>query len=219
MKTVLRTLLVIILTVVAVYAFLIWYGENDNSNSHSATVGGHDAAVVTSHSQNANQIIKPYDLSRNPYMINGQQAILNTRDIPVIDRLGRLQGQLPFNSIRYANMIDANTAIYDVLVGDEIISESGDQIAVLLATGSPKPELGRPWRVVVQRPMRVVNGLGVERSIATVSFQGYGTLPPTPAPSAPRRAQAEQPEMEAAPAPPMEDEQPGSVSEGEKHEN
>ncbi|WP_047492323.1 hypothetical protein [Terriglobus sp. TAA 43] len=213
-----RTLLVIILTVIAVYAFLIWYGEDNDSNTHNARVSGHPADVVTSHSQNANQVVKPYDLARNPYMLNGQQAVLTTRGIPMVDRLGRFQVEFPFNSLRYSNMIDENTAIYDVLIGEDTISDFGGQIAVHLATDSPKPELGRPWRVVIQRPMRVVNGLGVERNIATVSFQGYGTLPAppqpkTPQPQTPRPTDAEQPEVQTAPPPHSDGDQPSEIQE------
>lgn len=139
----------------------------------------------------------------------------------MIDRLGRTLGELQFNSIRYANMIDANTAIYNVLIGDDTISDSGDQIAVYLATDSPKPELGRPWRVVIQRPTSVANGLGVERSIATVSFQGYGTLPappqlPQPQKSQPQLSQptnTEQPQVQTAPAVSPEEQQPINSSE------
>ena len=216
MKTVLRTLLVIILTVVAVYVFLIWYGEENDSNTHNANVSGHAVDVVTSHSQNPNQVVRAYDLARDPYTLNGQRAILTTVGIPMIDRLGRLQGVLPFNSLRYANMIDENTAIYHVLIGEDTISDSGDQIAVHLATDSPKPELGRPWRVVILRPTSVVNGLGVERSIATVSFQGYGALPAPPEPPAPQAPEAVKPEIQALPdSPPDKD----TSEDGARQEN
>jgi hypothetical protein len=210
----LRTLLVIILVVVTVFAIIVLVPSENNKLDFSSASGKDDTAASSSYSRNP-QVISPYDLSRDPYSLSGRPAILTTSGIPLIDRLGRLQGMLPFNSIRYANMIDANTAIYDVLIGDEIISDSGSQIAVHLATDSPRPELGRPWRVVIQNPMRVVNGLGVEHSIATISFQGYGTLPARQEPQTPRHTDTEQPETQAAPTSPSEIEKPGAASQEE----
>ncbi len=126
----------------------------------------------------SNQVLEPYDLSKNPYKWQGQTGILDT----VLVSIPMPNGQVthvpyPGGGLRFEKMIDANTATFSVLVGGSGIFPEGE-IAVLLPDSEP-PNPMRPWRVSVEGPMEGSTALGAQVKVTAVRFRGYYS-PPAP---------------------------------------
>jgi hypothetical protein len=128
----------------------------------------------------SDEIIEPYEVSKNPYRLKGHSGILDTTRVSMLMPSGdRIPTPYPGGGLRFEKMIDENTATYEVLVGGEEVMPDGE-IAVVLPDSNP-PDSRRPWRVYVEEPKEAVNGLGTRIKVSTVRFEGYYTSPPKPA--------------------------------------
>jgi len=101
----------------------------------------------------SDEVISPYEISRNPYKLKGRSGILKG------------------GNLKFEKMIEEHTATYAVWAGEESIIPEGE-IAVILPDSDP-PNPGQPWRVFVEGPMDAVNGLGNKITVTAVRFEGY----------------------------------------------
>jgi TonB family protein len=133
----------------------------------------------------SDDIIDPYELSKNPYQLKGHSGILDTLHVTLLGGNGQLMHTpYPGGGLRFGKMIDKHTATYQVLVGRESVYPDGE-IAVILPDSNP-PDSKRPWRVFVEGPLEAVNGLGNPLKISAVRFEGYYVAPPKPTPITPQ---------------------------------
>ncbi|MGP8251147.1 MAG: superinfection immunity protein [Terracidiphilus sp.] len=180
--------------------FGVWLhnGPNSSSTSASPAAGGLSQTTPTYHE--SNEVLDPYDLSKNPYKWKDHSGILDTIEVPVIMGNGTRMGQVtyPGGCLKFSKMIDEHTAIYEVMVAHEDVGPDGE-IAVLLADSDPPSPL-RPWRVFVEGPMEAVNGLGQTITLTAIRFEGYFSPPPpepAQAPQGPSPTEAQQPSSPA----------------------
>jgi len=134
----------------------------------------------------SDQLLSPYDISKNPYKFKDQSGILDTIHVPLVYNNGVQMGSVPYpgGALRFNKMIDERTAIYEVMVGHEDVEPDGE-IAVIL-TNSDQPSSLRPWRVFVEGPMEAVNGFGAAIQVTAIRFEGYYTVPPPEPAQAPQ---------------------------------
>lgn len=131
----------------------------------------------------SNQIIYPYDISRNPYKYKGKSGILDTLDVPLLFAMGgkRVATPYPGGSLEFENMIDEHTAVFGVRAAGQFGVEGSNKIAVELENSDP-PEPIRPWRVYVEGSRDVETEDGETVTIGVVRFEGYAPLPDRPPP-------------------------------------
>jgi hypothetical protein len=142
----------------------------------------------------SNEVISPYEISRNPYRLKGHSGILDTVNVPVLMGAGGVVAttvRFPGGGLKFEKMIDENTATYSVLVGEDGSVIPDGEIAVVLPSSDP-PDSSRPWRVFVEGPVEGVNAFGAAVRDVRVIFVGYYVPPqppvqvpqlPTPAPA------------------------------------
>lgn len=217
MRSFLKTIVSVGFFVVVLLAFVSYFGGRKDSGSTSTLQVPLEgtAADTTPAYHDSNEILFPYDLSKNPYKWKGRSGILDTVDLPIIMGNGARAGNVgyPGGSLKFERMIDEHTATYSVSVAEGSVITEGE-IAVILPNSDP-PDSGRPWRVFVEGPMAGTNALGAQLTVVTVRFEGYYSPPPQPIKvsseaepvpmenSKPSAAQADvPPETEPVPVPP-----------------
>jgi hypothetical protein len=132
----------------------------------------------------SNELISPYQLSKNPYQYKGHSGLLLTTLIQLVRSDGLVGPQMPWpgGGMRFVKMLDEHTAIYSVLTGQDDVSPD-TQIAVELPDSNP-PTSTKLWRVYVEGADDFENGFGATIQVAKIKFEGYGSLPPPqPSPS------------------------------------
>lgn len=159
-------------------------GSNSPNTSAAPITEASSDVVATYH--DSNEILDPYDLSKNPYKWKDHSGILDTVEVPVIMGNGTRMGQVtyPGGCLKFSKMIDEHTAIYEVMVAHEDVGPDGE-IAVLLADSDPPSSL-RPWRVFIEGPMEALNGLGQSITLTAIRFEGYYSPPPPEPAQAPQ---------------------------------
>jgi hypothetical protein len=224
--------------VVLIFAFVIMnHTPQTNTSTQDAAQPSAPATSGDSHLSNASEeyrasdeIISPYEISRNPYKLKGHYGILDTVNVPLLMGTGGVVAtsiRYPGGGLKFEKMIDEHTATYSVLVGEGSVIPDGE-IAVILPNSDP-PDSSRPWRVFVEGPMEGVNGFGAAIQVVRVRFEGYyvplppqqpvqATQDPEPVQVENSRPSAAQPEVTQEPKPvPVENPtppgQPPSVAE------
>jgi hypothetical protein len=143
-------------------------GSSNETSSSNFTEGYHAS----------NEVISPYEISRNPYKFKGRSGIIDTLRIHYsLGSWGDFEAHSAWNlhCLRFEKMIDEHTAIYSLLAvgglnGSEVITDG--EIAVILPDNDP-PKLNRSWQVFVEGTMQAVNGLGNIITLTAVRFEGY----------------------------------------------
>jgi hypothetical protein len=174
--------IVALIVVVLIIAFAIMNhtSQTDTSNQEAAqpsvpaTSGDSQLSNDSEGYHVSNEIIRPYEISKNPYKMKGHSGILDTVYVPIIMGNGTRVSQFayPGGGLKFEKMIDEHTATYSVLVGEEGSVIPDGEIAVILPDSNP-PDSRRPWRVFVEGPMEGVNGFGAAIQVVTVRFEGY----------------------------------------------
>ena len=154
MRYFLKAIVVVGAVALLILSVLFFVGLLSKARPSNASAGYHES----------DEVISPYEISRNPYKFKGHSGILNG------------------GSLKFEKMIEENTATYAVLAEEESVIPEGE-IAVILADSDP-PDSGRPWRVFVEGPMDAVNGLGNKITVTAVRFEGYYLPTPKPAETA-----------------------------------
>jgi hypothetical protein len=157
--------------------------SNQDAAQPSATTKGGDSGISNDSEgyHASNEIIRPYEISRNPYKLKGHSGILDTVNVPILMGAGGVvvtSVRYPGGGLKFEKMIDEHTATYSVLVIEEGSAIPNGEIAVILPNSDP-PDSSRPWRVIVEGPMEGVNGFGAAIQVVTIRFEGYYVpLPP-----------------------------------------
>lgn len=127
----------------------------------------------------SDDLMNPYDLSKNPYKYKGKSGILDTLHVTLIGPNGTgLKLPYPGGGLRFEKMIDEHTATYAVLAGDQDVLPDGEIAVELDNSDPPKPTV--PWRIYVIGPMDGVNGFGQDIKVSEVKFEGYYAQPTPP---------------------------------------
>ena len=144
----------------------------------------------------SNEVLYPYDISKNPYKFKGHSGILDMRGVPLVLPDGRLVAREAGvgYGLRFEKMINERTATYAVRIGGYDGAEEDNEIAVALPDNDP-PEPNRPWRIYVEGAEDFQNGLGATIQVAKIKFEGYYVAPATrievqPQPSQPEPGSA-----------------------------
>lgn len=181
MKSFLKVVVAGVVVLVASTAILI-----TSSKSHKDTSTGISAEATpvaatadagpTYHE--SNDAIDPYELVKNPYKFKGHSGILDTLDTPVLmDNGARMTSvAYPGGCLQFKKMLDEHTAIFEMMVYQEVLMPAGE-IAVILPDSNPPNSLQK-WRVLIDGPYEAVNGLGNQITLTAVRFEGYYTPPP-----------------------------------------
>jgi hypothetical protein len=170
--------LLVLVLVILIAAFAIQREQQKSLNgAPSDTAGSY---------HESDEVLYPYDLSKNPYQWKGHSGILDTLHVPMVMENGTRMGQVsyPGGCLKFSKMLDEHTAIYDVLVGNQSVLPEG-VLAVIVPNSEP-PNSARPWRVLVEGPIDAVNGLGQTITLTSIRFESYYT------PSPQQEAQARQ---------------------------
>jgi hypothetical protein len=197
--------LVVVISILAIALDVLWHNKSSTPsapNASSQIAQKFSDAVPAYHE--SNEILDPYDLSKNPYQWKYQSGILDTINVPLVMNNGTRVGQVayPGGCLKFNKMLDEHTAVYEVMVGHEDVQPDGE-IAVLLSNSDPPTSL-RPWRIFVEGPMDALNGLGQTITLTAVRFEGYYTPPPSgparavPPASTPQTHDADTPSSEPA---------------------
>jgi len=131
----------------------------------------------------SNESFTPYLLSKNPYKWKGHSGILNTQYTTGIWPNGNIS-QVAGYGVRFARMLDEQTAVYDVMtVNFSYLSSPfpNGQIAVIVPNSTP-PDPQKQWKVLVEGPVTGTNAFGATMNVTVVKFEGYYE-PPVPTPT------------------------------------
>lgn len=156
------------------------------------------ASPLSSNYKVSNEVLDPWELSRNPFKWKGTSGILDTARISMPMPNGqRAHIPYPGGGLHFSKMLDEHTASYDVIVGGYDAHEDGELIILLSDSDPPNPL--RPWRVYVEGPYEGVNAFGGAVRDTAVRFEGYYEPPVEPAKvqSPPAAVQSEQQKIPA----------------------
>jgi len=175
LRSILKAIILVGILVVLLLAVVLYVAAHRSSGSaitpppSAATAVGE--AVTKYHE--SDEVLDPYDLSKNPYKWKDHSGILDNVEVPLVMSNGTRVGQVayPGGCLKFEKMLDEHTAIYSVLVGEGSVVPDGE-IAAILPNSDP-PDSRRPWRVFVEGPMEAVNGFGSTITVGAVRFEGY----------------------------------------------
>ena len=120
----------------------------------------------------SNEVLDPWELSRNPFKWKGTSGILDTARISMAMPSGqRAHIPYPGGGLHFSKMLDEHTASYDVIVGGYSAHEDGELIVLLPNSDPPNPL--RPWRVYVEGPYEGTNAFGGAVRDTAVRYEGY----------------------------------------------
>ena len=98
------------------------------------------ASKVANEYQESNEVMHPYDLSKNPYKWKDHSGILDTQNVPVL--MGSADVVVTYTGysgagLKFEKMIDEHTATFSVMVGEEGSMIADGEIAVILTDSDP----------------------------------------------------------------------------------
>jgi hypothetical protein len=202
MKSFLKVVVAGVVVLVASTAILI-----TSSKSHKDTSTGISAEATpvaatadagpTYHE--SSDAIDPYELVKNPYKFKGHSGILDTLNTPVLMGNGARMTSVayPGGCLQFKKMLDEHTAIFEMMVYQEVLMPAGE-LAVILPDSNPPNSL-QPWRVLIEGPYAAVNGLGNQITLTAVRFEGYYVPPKADATPQPPAAAATEDEAASLP--------------------
>jgi hypothetical protein len=74
------------------------------------------------------EIIKPYEISKNAYKLKGHSGILDTKRVMLVGPAGNFPVAYPGGALRFERMIDEHTATYEVLVGGNNVDQKAKSL-------------------------------------------------------------------------------------------
>jgi len=201
------------IAVIVIVLIIMFIASQPDTSSNSASVS--DKAATEEQYHPSDEVIYPYDISKNPYKLKGHSGILDTVHVFVGEVGHQFPMVFPGGGLKFERMLDEHTATYEVLTAQREGLVPDGEIAVILPDSNP-PEPLRPWRVYVEGPMDAVNGMGASMQITTIRFEGYFIPPPKPAettttPDATRSASAPDTQSQQPVAASQEGPSPDSV--------
>jgi hypothetical protein len=140
------------------------------------------ASVAPSEKDGDRPIIDAYELTKNPFRMKDQYAVLDTGHMPYPVGASEIvrSGRGGRGSIEFEHMLDDGVAVYTV--SPLLYLQSGEEEEELLVEipDNNPPDASKPWLVLVEGTSDGTNGYGATIQTATVKFIRYAVLPIPP---------------------------------------
>lgn len=206
-----RTPVALMLIGLALFAiFGLWLLRSDrpqNTESTQKEVPSKDIAINTARTnedisqsrrkepqqvlQVSNDLLRPYDLLKNPFMDKGKLVRFNPLDVPIVAdgmpvrydpiapqaaRRGYIKG------LRFDRMLSANVALFDIMGIEPMESTSlqmEGQLVVLLGSDVSAPGDMNLWNVEPIGTVTGTNAFGAQIEVPAIRFISYANNNPT----------------------------------------